>query len=1240
MIPLLTSLSLLMPAPIPPEIENEQALGVNKIPYHSTLVPYGSAAEALRADRTRSAYARSLNGDWKFHWAKRPEERPMEFYRPDYDVSAWKTIPVPSSVEAQGYGTPIYTNITYPFKSDWPRVMGEPPKDWTAYDERNPVSSYRRTFEVPADWRGRETFLKFDGVDAGFFVWVNGEKVGYSQNSRNAAEFDITKYLKPGKNDLAVEVYRYTAGSYFEDQDMWRLSGIFRNVTLWSAPKLHMQDTFLTTDLDPQYRDATLKVVAKVRNYDAIPSKPQTFRVAVSDPGGKAFGSELRGRVPAIAPGQETTVTLSGGFKSPKTWSAETPTLYTAILDLGNGSEILSHRVGFRKVEVKGRVFMVNGQPVKLKGANRHEMNPNTGHTVTEADMIEDLRMLKRANCNHVRTSHYSDDPRWYELCDEWGIYLVAEANAESHGLYNVLDREPRFERMVVDRNVANVENFKNHPSVLIWSLGNECGGGANFRAALKAIEAIDPTRATHYEPFGEGAGNPASIDSHMYTQTADLDRIANDPKLTKPMYLCEYAHAMNNSMGAMDDYNERFDKYPALMGGAIWEWEDQGLWNRRDPKWAYIAYGGGFGDVPNDHYFIHKGVVFSDRTPKPHFAEAKRTYQWISFTDLVGGKVRVKNRYSFTDLSRFDFKWTIVSDGGTVATGAIPAFSLAPGQERTLQLALPKIQAVAGRSYYLDLAATQKEDEKWAEKGYDVANAQFAMSAAPAIATVPKGTVQAQKTSDGDIQIKGGDFALTFDHATGTLSELSEGGKNILLPGGGPQLHLWRAQHRNDDNWAAGGWDNAGLKDLKPEVLGLDVVKGANGEAVVSSSVRYVGRNGFSALHLARYTVYGDGTVAVDNGVSPSDPKLTLARVGVRMLLDPGMSSLNYFARGPMENYSDRKSGSDIGRYSSTVDEEMTPYPKPQECGNHEDMKWLSLAGKNGEALVVAADGAPLQFSALPYRDEEMEDVPYRVDLPRSTATVLIVSGRTLGVGSASCGPRPSPECRLGGTPRAFSYVLRLGRDARPTALPKRGGVPILVSRGSDGRVTLSSDGPIETSTDGLAWTAYRGSLTAERPMRLGVRTAGFTGAIAVEPPPAKLAWTATASDFEASEGNPQNALDNNTSTFWHSRYSPSAVPAPHTLTVDLVKPESVGRVILTPRGDMANGRIRGYEIALSDDGKTFATVKRGELPNRGERQTVRLDAPRRARYVRLTVLSDWSNAGLATLAEFDIEP
>ena len=576
-------------ATVPPEIENPEILGINKEAAHAALMPYANLNEALSAKRHSSTFCRSLNGMWKFNWVSWPQMRPVDFYKPTFDVTSWKEIPVPSNWQILGYGTPYYRNLGYIIRKDFPHVMSMPPRTFTAYEERNPVGSYRRDFDLPADWKGRQIFLTFDGVDAGFFLWINGEIVGYSVNSRNAAEFDITKYVKPGKNMVAVEVYRFTSGTWLEDQDMWRLSGIFRNVTVWSAPQQHIRDFFVKTDLDDQYRNAKVEVSAKVKNYGTKTTKSNKLTATLYD-GLKAVNTaQTEGVVPALKPGQEVSVKLTFEVTNPEKWTAETPKLYTTVLTLSSGkkvTETLSSRTGFREIEIKGRLFLVNGTPVKLKGVNRHENWPDVGHAVTEAQMIRDLELIKQGNCNLVRTSHYSDDPRWYELCDEYGIFLVAEANVECHGYSGRFDEEPTMKAAIIDRNVANVENFKNHPSIIIWSLGNENGrGGSNFRAAMATIKNIDPSRPVHYEGFGIGKNNPADIDSRMYPQPSEVERIANDTTFKKPFFLCEYAHAMFNSMGAIGEYNDVFDKYPEVLGGAIWEWQDQGIYNRRDPK-------------------------------------------------------------------------------------------------------------------------------------------------------------------------------------------------------------------------------------------------------------------------------------------------------------------------------------------------------------------------------------------------------------------------------------------------------------------------------------------------------------------------------------------------------------------------------------------------------------------------------------------------------------------------------
>jgi beta-galactosidase len=1243
--------------PIPPEIENEQILGINKEPPHATLMPYATMEQALEAKRLSSPFCKLLNGQWKFNWVSHPAQRPADFWKPDFDVSGWKEIQVPSNWQILGYGTPYYRNAGYTFQKDWPRVLSDPPQNYTAYNERDPVGSYRHTFDLPGDWSGRRIFITFDGVDSAFFLWINGEKVGYSVNSRCPAELDITKYVKPGKNTLAAEVYRYCAGSYLEDQDMWRLSGIFRNVYLWSTPQAHIRDFTVKTDLDAKYQDAKLNVSAKVRNYGDKPASKKTLSLTLYDANGKPV-SGAEAVVPEIKPGDEQEIKLTAKVANPAKWTAETPNLYTTVLKLGD--EVISTRTGFRKVEIKGRVFCINGVPVKLKGANRHENWPETGHYVSEEQMIEDLKLLKGCNSNHVRTCHYTDDPRWYELCDQWGIYLVAEANVESHGYMNVLDREPRYQKAIVTRNIENVESKKNYASVVIWSLGNECGGGTNFRAAVDAIKAIDTTRPTHYEPFGIGPNNPADIDSQMYPSVDSVERIGKSDR-KKPYYLCEYAHAMNNSMGSIGDYNDVFDRYEGIIGGAIWEWQDQALWNRRDPSKPHLVYGGGFGEIPNDRYFICKGVVFADRSITPKYPEAKRAYQWVGLAadDLAAGKLKVRNKYQFTNLDRFDISWTVSEDGIVIDRGALPRLNLAPLTEGVLTVPLKKILARPGAEYYLRVAFVLPKDEMWAKAGEEVAVGQFLLPASAKPITAPKPSeLQAIDVQDNDKQVvvAGKDFRVAFDRANGSIAELSYSGKPALMPGGGPKLNVWRAPHRNDDMWAAGDWSSRGLSALVQRASSVKAVKIASGvvQVVVSATAENESGNGFDQQ--ITYTVSGDGSIAVDQAVDARSERFVVARMGVRMFPDAKLGRFTWLGRGPAENYSDRKRGSDIGLYSSTVKDQLTPYVRPMECGNHEDVRWAALTGDDGAGLMAVATSGPFQAAALPYRDEELNKAEYAYQLPESSGPVFCFSAKTLGVGSAACGPRPLSQYMVYSDPIVFSYVLRpipagtkdLGDIARQPA-PARV-APVEINREGTGRVTLKcatpgasitysiNDGEMKPYTE--PFTLKDGKLTV---------MAAAPGCIAlsprqivIKPELDRSKWKIVSADsFQPGEGLPEHAIDGDPNTFWHSRWSPDTPSHPHELVIDFGEQLKVASVVYQGRQDMENGRIRNYEIYLTDDLSNWGRpAARGRFQNGTDKQIVKLSSPITARYLKIVALSEVARQNFTSIAELTIIP
>ena len=1019
-------------APIPSELEDPTCLGINKEPYHATLMPYADLKEALLANRHASSLCHSLNGQWKFNWVPRPEQRPVDFYKPDFDVSGWKEIPVPSNWEVQGYGTPFYRNNGYTIKRDFPHIMSEPEEKYTAFKERNPVGSYRREFDVPAEWIGRRTFITFDGVDCGFYLWVNGEKVGYSVNSRNAADFDLTKYLKAGKNMIAVEVYQYSSGTWLEDQDMWRLHGIFRNVTLWSAPQVHIRDFFVKQDMDKDYKDATVDVMATIKNFGDKASNLQTLIATLYDKDGKEIAKgSAKGK--GINSKQEEVLNVKFNVANPEKWTAETPNLYTVVLTSTEG-EILSSKVGFRKIEIKGRIFTINGVPIKLKGVDRHEHWSDIGHAVTEEQMIKDLEVIKQGNCNHVRTCHYSDDPRWYELCDEWGIWLVAEANCESHGYYGRFGFEPTMKSAIIDRNVANVENFKNHPSVIIWSLGNECGVGPNFEAAQATIKAIDPSRFVHFECFGVGKNNPADLDGRMYGTAEDYARTARNKDLTKPFYICEFVHAMFNSMGSLQEYSDVFDNNPEILGGAIWEFQDQALWNRRDPNHPILAYGGGFGEYPNDHYFIHKGVISYDRSTegikvKPHYPEMKKAFQWIGteLIDPANGMIRIRNKYQFISLDGFDASCSLTENGKEIDKGTIKLPHIDALRDRWVKIPYTIEHPKAGAEYFVRVSYTQKEKTLWADKGFEVASMQFQLpvSTPPVVETKMAQTVKLNQNAQS-VTITGNGFSVGFDKQTGLLNQLTQNGTQLLAVDGSPKLHLWRAAHRNDDNWAYDVWDKFGVNTLQYTLVDFKAEKVDNNTIKVVSTTKADGKEGFGVYHTATYLVKGDGSIKVDNKVQFVGFRINLARIGVRMLLDKKLDRMTYFGRGPIENYSDRKSASDVGIYELGVNEQYE-YEKPMERGNHEDVRWASLSGKDMPVLSVQSDEKLMQVSALPHTDEQMYPVEYKIDLPASTATVLNIDTKTLGVGSNSCGPRPLDNFLVWSDNTNFTYTLQL---------------------------------------------------------------------------------------------------------------------------------------------------------------------------------------------------------------------
>lgn len=1040
-------------APSGHEWESEQRLGLNKEKPHATFSSFADVESAKKILPELSQYRVSLDGAWKFHWVKRPEERPVDFFKPDFDVSGWKEIAVPSSWQMQGYDVPVYSNQAYLFRRDWPRVMGEPPRRFTTFVNRNPVGSYRRDFAIPASWAGREVFINFDGVDSFFYLWINGRYVGFSKDSRDPAEFNITRFLKPGKNVAAAEVYRFSDGSYLECQDMWRLSGIFRSVAIHSKDTTHVRDLFVTTTPEASEEGGQWKLSVAV-DIAASDGKPVRMDAMLYDEAGKE-----------VSP-------LSGDhYSNPALWSAETPNLYTLVVKLTDASgkirDIVSTHVGFREVKIVDGVFLVNGKAVKFKGVNRHENFPRTGHALTHADMELDMKRLKQANVNHVRTSHYPNDPYWYYLCDKYGIYLMDEANIESHGYYygkESLSHPKEWEAAHVDRIMAMVERDKNHPSVTIWSLGNEAGPGENFVAGNAAIKARDLSRPTHYERNND----IVDMDSNQYPSVAWTRSKAAQKDHRKPFYISEYAHIMNNGMGNLADYWDAIEKSDNIFGGSIWEWSDQGLEKTAGDGRTFIAYGGDFGDFPNDGQFIVKGVVYANRDPKPDFWEVKKVYQDISVTanDAGSGEIEIFNKYFFKDLSGYDLAWELTGDGAVIGSGKLPAPAVAPRAKRKVKLPLPKLTARPGVDYRLRVGFRTTTDTILGPAGSEIAAEQLAVKnpagdAKPALAAAGD---KPQVSDNGElITVSGKDFRAVFDKKTGELTALEYAGKPVFKPGKGPALNVYRAPV-NNDRWAMNNWFGLGLRHLKAraaaftvETTGGNTVRittnsdysGAQAERVsdYASNQPKISATGEAlppdapVFHVAStWTVYPDGSVARQSTISATGRDIPLAKIGFTMELPAAYSKAEYYGRGPEENYPDRKTGSFLGRYARAVKDFFEPYAKPQDMANREDVSWVALRDESGSGVLFAGLGT-MSATVLPYTADELAAAAHPTDLPANPGrTRLDLDAAVLGLGGASCGPIPiERDIVKAGAAHHFGFVIRpLGAKADAAELAR----------------------------------------------------------------------------------------------------------------------------------------------------------------------------------------------------------
>ena len=987
-----------------PDWENPEVIGINKEPAHALFIPYPDVQSAL-ADSDITAFHtpfyKSLDGKWKFHWSKNPAGRPKDFYRENYNDSKWAEISVPGDWQLEGYGTPIYSNTRYPFQPDYHKL--HPP---LVPQDNDPVGSYRTTFTVPDNWNGRDIFIHFGAVKSAFYIWVNGKKVGYSQGSMTPAEFNLTPYLKKGKNLLAVEVIRWSDGSWLEDQDMWRFSGIFRSVYLYSTPKEHIQDFFVRSTLDDRYEDGLLHITAKVRNATDGHIPPAQLEAWLYDQNGKRIGDKpiTSGKTVTDLPaGTDGVAELRATIDNPRKWTAETPNLYTIVIVLkdqnGKTIEAVRTHTGFRTIEVKHSMLYVNGHPVTLTGVNYHDHDPLHGKALDYKWILKDVKLMKQDNINAVRLSHYPHDPRYYDLFDKYGIYVMDETNMETHGIS--IGREllpgsdPVWNKACLDRVKSMVERDKNHASIIIWSLGNEAGHGDNAAQMAAYVRTADPTRPVHFQQMN----SVADFYGTGYPRPDELERWASDPDIKQPIILTEYAHAMGNSTGNFQDLWTVIRRHKNLIGGYIWDWVDQGLYKKdMQGKWFW-AYGGDYGDEPNDGNFNINGLIFPDRKPHPGFFEVKKVYQAIRFEkNERPDAIEIHNGYSFLSLGDFTFDWQLTEDGKVIQSGVVDTLQTAAGESVRLTLPIQKPELHAGREYWLNLSAHLKNDQFWATKGFSIAQAQYKMPWA--VAPTPVRTVSSMKPVGVDqtgraIVIKGDHFLVYIDRNTGSLNHYDWKGQQLI---DGPlQPNYWRAPTDNDHAGWRGALDEWKEAASLRKVMEVKVKKVNESEAVIDiRGTLPVGQSSWET----KYSVYGDGTVKVDESLTPvGQVPGGIPKVGMQMTIPKQYGTMTWYGRGPWENYIDRKASAEVGTYSGLVDTLWTDYVRPQENGNRSDVRWVAFTNKNGDGL-LAVGNPTLSVSAWPYTLQDLEKAKHIDELPTRDKITVNLDYRQMGVG------------------------------------------------------------------------------------------------------------------------------------------------------------------------------------------------------------------------------------------------
>ena len=1244
------------------EWDDPKTTSVNLEQAHTIGIPWASERDVAKPV-SESPYYQSLDGKWKFYWVKSPSSVSAANCAKDYNDAAWTDIDVPSSWQVWGlrhgksWDKPLYCNVAYPFSFNESTysVMASRP-GWFTYNSSmpNPVGTYRRTFTIPDLWKGRDVYVRFNGVGHGYYLWINGQRVGYSEDSYLPSEFNITPYLEEGENVIALQVYRFTSGSFLECQDYWRLTGIQRHCFLWSAPKSQIRDYFFTTDLDNTYTNAKANVKVSITGSEAVSGGEVEARI------------EKDGAVVASARQQVASeMSLDMDVTKPQKWSAEEPNLYDLVLVLRDGDgktvDIRGGKVGFREVGIRSDgALIINGRRMVFHGVNRHDFSPVNGRAISDEEIENDIKTMKRLNINAVRTSHYPNDPIFYDLCDKYGLYVLAEANVECHANMK-LSSVDLFRPAMVERSENHVRWMRNHPCIFIWSFGNESGNGANFKYVGEAIKRLDKTRLTHYE----GNSDYADVSSTMYGSYENINWIGSSRQGQsgqKPHIQCENSHSMGNSMGNVREMFDLYEKYPCLTGEFIWDFKDQGLLTKSSTGKEYWAYGGDFGDNPNDGNFCINGLVHPDWSLTAKSYNTKKVYQPIEFKAVKNQptKFRIKNKMAFLPSSRYDLHYALVDEEGhQLATGVIDR-EVAPGDSILYTIDLSPLSSLnETEEAFVAFTATQKESTPWADAGYVVAEEKLPVQTAkkPMYDLSGLSALESLEVEDAASTITVGNtmFKAVFSKTSGTLSNYNCGGVEMMSK---PLLlNVFRLPTDNDGR-QSGSWDSMGLRKLSVKGTSSECTKSEDGKtATVTMSSTYTGVGGTTFGVSLTFIVCADGTLMTNAFIRPSTTGAIIPKMGFRLEMPSTMEQLAWFGRGPWDSYRDRKEACLPGIYRSTVTDQYEEYILPQEHGTKQEVRWMSLTDTEGQGLLFVAPDQ-MAASAVHFRPED--NYTNRDNRSRHTyqwkpcaGTIVSLDAATRGLGNASCGPDVMDKYELRSANTAFRFFimpLRAGSNAAQmarVAMPVC--QPVSCERLSSGRIrmtTPTSGATIYYSIDGGEFQKYTSTVLHDDPCTIKA----YCKAEGMMDSPMmsysfdlfinKSIWKLVSADSQHSGNEARLAFDNNLSTFWHTEYWGTEPACPHTLVVDMVNTYMVTAFTYNGRTDgNQNGMIKAYEVYLSMDGKEWGTpVAKGEFKNTTAMQVAMLKTPTLGRYLKLVALSEINGNKWTSAAEIGI--